>query len=305
MIAGTKPGPTRAAVLIPFVSVTLIWGSTWLVIRDQLGHVPPSWSICYRFAIAGLVLIAVACIRRESLKLDRRGLAFAAALGLAQFVINFNFVYRAELHITSGLVALVFALLIVPNALFSRLFLGKRVSGRFLAASGVAIVGVALLFIHEARVDRSSEGGTLLGIGFTLMGVLAASTANVMQASRRATLYPMATMLGWAMLIGAACDALFAWSTSGPPVIEWRAGYIAGLLYLGVIASSLAFTLYFGLIRLIGPAMAAYTSVIIPVIAMFLSTLFEGYRWSPLAITGCALALIGLVFALRAPSPAR
>jgi drug/metabolite transporter (DMT)-like permease len=77
------------------------------------------------------------------------------------------------------------------------------------------------------------------------------------------------------------------------------------LLYLGVVASSLAFTLYFGLIRMIGPAMAAYTGVIIPVIAMFLSTVFEGYRWSPLAIAGCALALVGLLFALRAPSPAR
>jgi len=303
--AGGTPAPTRAAVAFPFVAVTLIWGSTWLVIRDQLGHVPPSWSICYRFLIAGLVLFAVARVRRESLRLDRGGLAFAAALGLAQFVINFNFVYRAEQHITSGLVALVFALLIVPNALFSWIFLGKRVSGRFLAASGVAIVGIGLLFVHEARADHSSQGGTLIGIGFTLMGVFAASTANVMQASRRAALYPMATMLGWAMLIGALCDGLFAWITAGSPVIEWRAGYIAGLLYLGVVASSLAFTLYFGLIRMIGPAMAAYTGVIIPVIAMFLSTVFEGYRWSPLAIAGCALALVGLLFALRAPSPAR
>jgi len=302
---GASPVSTRTAVLFPFVTVTLIWGSTWLVIRDQLGHVPPSWSICYRFLIAGLVLIAAARIRGESLKLDRQGLAFAAALGLAQFVVNFNFVYRAELYITSGLVALVFALLIVPNALFSRIFLGKRVSGRFLAASAVAIAGIALLFVHEARVDRSPDGGTLLGIGFTLMAVISASSANVMQASRRAALYPMATMLGWAMLIGASCDAIFAWITSGPPVIEWRLGYIAGLFYLGVIASSFAFTLYFGLIRRIGPAMAAYTSVLIPVIAMFLSTMFEGYRWSPLAIAGCVLALVGLIFALRAPSPAR
>jgi drug/metabolite transporter (DMT)-like permease len=302
--AAAGPIP-RAAVMVPFVTVTLIWGSTWLVIRDQLGHVPPTWSVCYRFLIAGLVLIAVAALRRESLKLDRQGLIFAGTLGLAQFVINFNFVYRAELHITSGLVALVFALLIVPNALFSRIFLGRRTSAQFLLASGVAIVGIGLLFVHEARVDRSSDGGTLLGIGFTLLGVVFASTANVMQASHRATLYPMATMLGWAMLIGAMCNAVFAWSTAGPPVMEWRMGYIAGLLYLGVVASSLAFSLYFGLIRAIGPARAAYTSVVIPVIAMFLSTVFEGYRWSPLAIAGCALAMVGLVFALRAPSPAR
>jgi drug/metabolite transporter (DMT)-like permease len=301
--------PSRAAVILPFVTVTLIWGSTWLVIRGQLGIVPPSWSVCYRFVIAGLVLIAFAAFRRERLVLDRGGLAFATALGLAQFVLNFNLVYRAEHYVTSGLVALVFALLIVPNAVFARIFLGRPIERRFVGASAVAIAGVAMLFLHEVRADASSDGGTMLGIGFTLLGVLSASAANVMQASERATRYPMTVMLGWSMLIGAVCNALFALGTVGAPVMDWQPGYIAGLLYLGIIASSLAFTLYFGLVRAIGPAMAAYSGVIVPMIAMLLSTLFEGYRWSPLAVIGCALALGGLLLALRAPktdaSPAR
>jgi len=303
--APTEGRAARARVLIPFITVTLIWGSTWMVIRDQLGVVPPSWSVAYRFGIAALVMLAVALFRRERLRIDAAGLAFATALALCQFVLNFNLVYRAEHHITSGLVAVVFALLIVPNAILGRIFLKQHVSATFLAASAIAILGVALLFVNEARGDAAATGQTLIGIGLTLCGVLCASAANVMQATRRAAAYPMATMLAWGMLIGAAIDAAWAWGTVGAPVMDWRWSYVAGVLYLGVIASALAFTLYFGVIRAIGPAMAAYSGVIVPVIAMLLSTAFEGYRWSWLAALGCGLAMAGLVIALQARRPVR
>jgi drug/metabolite transporter (DMT)-like permease len=299
------PQSARLTVLIPFLVVTLIWGSTWIVIRDQLSVVPASWSVSYRFLVAGVVMLGWALLRRERLGLDVRGWAFAVALGFAQFVLNFNFVYRAEQHITSGVVAIVYALLLVPNAILARVFLGQLMGRQLLIGSAVAMAGVALLFLHEARLSDAGPEAALLGIGIALLGVLSASVANVMQATKTARDYPMATMLGWAMLSGAAIDAVWAWATVGPPVIEPRLGYIAGTLYLGVLGSALAFTIYFQLIRTIGPAKAAYTSVLIPVIAMLLSTLFEGYRWSLLAGAGAVLVLIGLVLALKARRPNR
>jgi drug/metabolite transporter (DMT)-like permease len=299
------PQSARLTVLIPFLVVTVIWGSTWIVIRDQLSVVPPSWSVAYRFAVAGMVMLGWALLRRERLGLDARGWGFAAALGFAQFVLNFNFVYRAEQHITSGVVAIVYALLLVPNAILARIFLGQLMGRQLLIGSAVAMAGVALLFLHEARLSDAGPEAALIGIGIALLGVLSASVANVMQATKTAKVYPMATMLGWAMLTGAAIDAAFALVTVGPPVIEMRWSYIAGTLYLGVLGSALAFTIYFQLIRTIGPAKAAYTSVLIPVIAMLLSTVFEGYRWSLLAVAGAAVVMIGLVLALKARRPNR
>lgn len=304
-MTGTAPQSTRASILIPFAIVTLIWGSTWIVIRDQLGVVPPSWSVSYRFLVAGLAMVAFAAWKRESFRLDARGWGFAVALGVTQFCLNFNFVYRAESFITSGLVAVVFAMLLVPNALFGRIFLGQKLGRQLLAGSAVAMAGVALLFLHEARTDPHGPSASLTGIAFTLCGILSASTANVMQATETARRYPMAAMLAVAMLLGAAFDAAFAWWLTGPPVFEPRIGYVAGILYLGLAASALAFTLYFRIIRVIGPAKAAYSSVIVPVIAMLLSTVFEGYRWSLLAGAGAALTGVGLVIALMARRPAR
>ena len=295
----------RLAILAPFSIVTLIWGSTWFVIRDQVSVVPASWSVTYRFAVAAIVMAIVALVRRQRMTIDARALRFATALGLSQFCMNFNFVYRAEEHITSGLVAVMFALLVVPNAVFGRLFLGQRLSRQFLVGSAVAMAGVALLFVHEARADPDGPAEALTGIALALCAVFSASTANVLQGTGTARAYPMIPMLALSMLIGTVLDAALAFALNGAPVIETRPVYLLGIVYLGMFGSAIAFTLYFGVIRVIGPAKAAYSSVIVPVIAMLLSTAFEGYRWTLLAVGGALLVLAGLIVALRARSPAR
>lgn len=290
-------------VQVPFWVCTLIWGTTWFVILGQLGIVPPSWSVTYRFLIAGVAMFAYAMFSGQSLRLDRQGQAFALLFGVAQFAFNFNFVYRAEAHITSGLVAILFALLIVPNTLLARAFLGQRPTARFYLGSIVAIAGIGLLFLNEYR-QADGSGNILLGITLTICGILFASIANILQATKRARSLPMASVLAWGMLWGTLINTLWAWGTVGAPVIDWHPTYIAGLLYLGVVASAIAFMAYFSVIRQIGPGPAAYSGVITPVIAMAISTVFEGYRWTVLAAGGGALALAGLAIALSARRPA-
>lgn len=247
-----QAGPSQARSIAAFVLVALVWGSTWLVIKDQLGTVPPGWSVTWRFALAAAGMFALAALRREPLVLPREGMLLAPVLGLFQFFANFQLVYRAEHYVTSGLVAVLFALLLVPNALLARLFLGTRVGGRFIAGSAVALGGIALLVAHEYRAAPASES-VLIGIALVGCALLCASSANVLQASRRARAQPMVPLLAWAMLWGTLADAAFAWATSGPPVIEWRAGYLAGVAYLGIVGSVLTFPLYFALIRDWGP----------------------------------------------------
>jgi len=293
----------RPRVLIPFIVITLIWGSTWIVIKDQLGPVPPSWSVTYRYVIACAGMFAYAAAKRTPLRIGRQGHLLAATFGLPQFFLNFNFVYAAEQYITSGIVAVVFALLLVPNSLFSWFFLKHRITARFVVGSAIAIGGVALLFVNEVRAAAAAPGTVLIGIGLTILGVLSASVSNVMQATERLRSRPMASMIAWGMFYGTLANAIFAFALTGPPVFEDRAGYWIGLLYLGLIASALAFTFYFGILREVGPGRAAYSSLIVPIIAMAFSTVFEDYHWSTLAVAGGVLALAGLFVALRAGRP--
>jgi drug/metabolite transporter (DMT)-like permease len=290
-------------ILIPFLLVSLIWGSTWLVIKDQISEVPPSWSVSYRFIIAAAAMFMLAAYKRLSFRLDRTGYLLALVLGFFQFTFNFNFVYNAELFITSGLVAVLFALLMVPNAIMGRIFLGHKISGAFLGGSAIAAVGIAMLFWHEYRASPASLEQVLLGAALAFGGIMSASVANVMQAGKRLKSYPIITVLAWAMLFGALINVALSWITVGPPVYEMRATYWAGIVYLGVIGSVVTFPLYFSMIREIGPGRAAYTSVLVPVVAMILSTLFEAYVWTVLSAGGAVLAMIGLLVALRARKP--
>ena len=218
--------------------------------------------------------------------------------------MNFQFVYRAEHHLTSGIVAVVFGLLVVPNSLMAWVFLKQPVTRAFLGGSVVAGAGIVLLLLHEYRM-APPEGQVLVGIALTTAALFSASSANVLQASRMARGIPMIPMLAWALLFGAILDAAFAWFVVGPPHFVFRPGYIFGVLYLGIIGSVLTFPLYFRLLQRLGAGRGAYNGVLVPVVAMLLSTAFEGYRWSVLALAGSALAMLGLVLALRARSPSR
>jgi len=301
-VSGAQPldTATKGRVLAPFAIVTMIWGSTWLVIHSQFGPVPTEWSVAYRFAIGALSMFAVALLMKAPLRMRAETHILAATLGLTIFAINYNAVYASELHITSGLVAVIFSLLVPLNAILARVFLKQDLSRPFLIGSGVAMLGVVLLFVHEWRSVGGSPNEVTLGIGLALLAVSFASIGNVLQGSLRARAVPMATLLAWSMTWGSLADAALAWVRTGPPVFDLRPSYIAGLLYLGVIASAVAFTLYFNLIRRIGAARGGYVNVMIPVIAMGFSTVFERYRWSIEAALGGLLVIAGLALAMRA-----
>ena len=296
-------GSKRLRGIASFILIALIWGSTWLVIKDQISNVPASWSVTWRFALAAAAMFLLAIIRRDPLRLDRGGMWLAVVIGAVQFGANFQLVYGAQHFLTSGLVAVFFALLLVPNAGLARIFLGTPIGGRFMAGSAVALGGIGLLLLHEYNM---APPGTAvpLGVMLSIGAVLCASVGNVLQAGPVARRQAAIPLIAWSMAFGALANALFAAITTGSPVFDPRPEYLLGIFYLAIMGSVVTFPLYFALIRDWGPGKAAYNGVAVPVVAMALSTLFEGYRWSVLAGSGAMLAMIGLLIALSGRNPA-
>ncbi len=285
-------------VLVPFLLTGAIWGSTWFVIIGQIDGVPAAWSVFYRFLLATPGMFLLAWAMGKSLRLEARGHVLAMLVGVAQFCGNYLFVYHAELHLTSGIVAVMFALMMVPNAILARLVLGERIEGGFIAGSAVAIAGVLLLLVHEARA--STMGGNVgLGIWLTVGGILSASLANVVQANETGRRIAMVSLLAWSMLYGLVADLIYALVIVGPSPLPQGWAFWGGTIYLALIGSIVPFPLYYNLVREIGAGRTAYSTIVTVAVAMLLSTLFEGYEWTSLAAVGMVLSIAGMVLALR------
>jgi drug/metabolite transporter (DMT)-like permease len=280
-----------------FIFLALVWGSTWLVIKDQISAVPPAWSVVWRFILAAGAMLAFAALRGERLRLTAREQRLAIAMGLFQFSLNFQLIYQSEHYLTSGLVAVVFALMIVPNAILARLVLGATITRRFMAGSAIALAGITLLMLHEYRIAPPNSGVTT-GVVLVVIAIMSVSVGNLLQATDTAKGVPVLSLMGWGMFWGVIASAGYAVVAVGAPTIDPRPGYLAGIVYLGLVGSALTFPLYTQLIREWGPGPAAYNGVAVPVVAMVLSTLFEGYQWSLLAAGGAVLAMAGLLVAL-------
>ena len=287
------------AVIIPFLIVTLIWGSTWIVIRDQLRDVPTEWSVAYRFGIASVAMALFATLKKRGLKLDREGMIAALILGIALFCVTFNAIYLAEIHLVSGVVATFFAIMIIPTGLFGWAMLGQRPRRQFAIGSGVAIAGIVLLSLNELQTSGARPSEVFGGVLFAVLGLLGASWTNLFQAFERIVEHHLKPLLAWAMGFGALANAALAWAISGPPVFSPRPGYWAGLAYLGIVASAFAFNLYFPVVRKLGPGRATSLTLLAAIIALGLSTWLEDFRWSGLAIGGSVLTLAGALIALR------
>ena len=280
-----------------FVLLALVWGSTWLVIKDQISAVPAAWSVVWRFMLAAAAMLVFALLKGERLRLTAREQAVAVAMGLFQFSLNFQLIYRSEHYLTSGLVAVVFALMILPNAVLARIVLGNRMSAQFAAGSAIALAGIGLLILHEYRIAPVGDGVTT-GVMLVICAILSVSVGNLLQATETARGVPVVPLMGWGMLWGVLASALYASESVGVPVLDPRPEYLAGVAYLGLVGSALTFPLYSQLIRDWGPGPAAYNGVAVPVVAMALSTVFEGYDWSVLAGGGAMLAMVGMLIAL-------
>jgi drug/metabolite transporter (DMT)-like permease len=283
----------------------LIWGSTWLAIKFQLGVVPPAVSVAWRFALAALMLLGYARIKRLPLRFDRRTHTWLMLQGLLLFGINYVLVYVSEQSLTSGLVALIFSLVTFCNILGMRVFFSMPVKPAALSGAILGVIGIALVFWPELA-NFSMSPARRVGVICALLGPLFASLGNMTATRNHRHGLPVVQANTWAMLYGSIFVSIYAVLDGQPFVFERSLAYIASLFYLALFGSVIAFVAYLTLLGRIGADRAGYTGVAIPIVALALSTFFEDFRWDAAMVAGIALCLAGNVLVLRrSPDEAR
>nr|WP_318381648.1 DMT family transporter [uncultured Enterobacter sp.] len=272
--------------------VVVIWGTTWIAIFLQQGSVPAPVSIFWRFALASVTMMIVLRVLRRLRSLSLRDHLFCALQGACVFCFNFWCFYTAAAWINTGLESVIFSMAVLFNAVNGFLFFGQKPPARFFLAAALGLTGIVALFWHDLAASGLSTT-LLMGIGLSALGTLGFSMGNMISLRHQRNGLETMTTNAWAMLYGTLIIGAIALYRGDNFTPEWTMSYLGALVYLALFGSVIAFGAYFTLIGRIGASNAAYSTLLFPLVALTVSTLYEGYVWHLNAVVGLALILVG------------
>ncbi|CAI0721192.1 DMT family transporter [Serratia quinivorans] len=276
-----------------YLAVVLIWGTTWIAITlQQEGPVAIPVSISYRFVVAALVMLVILLLARRLRRIALGDHLFCLLQGCCVFGFNFYCFYHAAAYISSGLESVIFSMAVLFNAVNGMIFFRQRPSPNLLPAAVLGITGIVALFWQDL-VAAQMAPGLLKGIGLSALGTFGFSLGNMISSRHQRRGLDILSTNTYAMSYGAVLMALIALAQGASFQIEFSSRYIGSLLYLAIFGSVIAFAAYFSLLGRIGAGAAAYSTLLFPLVALSISTIYEGYQWHLNAVIGLCLILLG------------
>ncbi len=285
-------GRRNVAVVGAFLTLSVIWSSTWLAIKIGLRDLPPISYVALRFAIAIPILLAISVGRRRLTPPRRADWALLAFTGLLMFALNYGLLFWGELHVSSGLAAVLQATIPIFGIVLAHWLLPNeplrwlRLAGALVALGGVGLICARLL-------DFSGRMAFWGGLGIVL-GSVAAALSNVLLKRRPVPLSP-AMIAAWQMIFGVAPMLVIGLAVEGNPLrFPWSARAIFCLLYLAIIGSALAFCLFYWLLARMTATNLQTISLITPPGAIALGWAVAGESFSAGSLLGAGLVLAGV-----------
>ncbi len=275
-----------------YISVVVIWGTTWLAIYMQQGVVSVPVSIFWRFAVAAVVMLVVLLALGRLRRISLRDHLFCMLQGACVFGFNFFCFYHAAAYISSGLESVIFSMAVLFNAVNGMIFFRQRPSKNLLPAAALGIAGVIALFWHDLVATQLAPS-LLLGIGLSALGTFGFSLGNMISTRHQRRGLETLSTNTYAMFYGTVIMGVLALVRGDSFMPELSLRYLGSLFYLAIFGSVIAFGAYFTLVGRIGASQAAYSTLLFPLVALSLSTVYEGYVWHSNAIIGLVMILLG------------
>ena len=295
------PAPRRFAIAAAFLTLCVVWSSTWLAIKIGLRDLPPISYAAIRFLIAIVVLLAVSIGRARLVPRDRAEYIILALTGVLMFGVNYALLFWGELHVSSGLAAVLQATIPIFGMVFAHLMLPsepmrwQRFAGAFVALAGVAVICARLL-------DFSGPMAFWAGLGI-VVGAAGAAYSNVLLKQRPIQLGP-AMIAAWQMIFGTAPLLLIGWIAEGNPAqFHWTTMSIFCLLYLAIVGSALTFILLYWLLPQMQTTNLQTISLITPPGAIMLGWLVGGETFPLWSLLGACFVLAGVWIIFRRSAP--
>jgi len=281
-----------------YVVTVLIWGSSWLAIKYQLGSVDPMVSVAYRFLLASAISWLYCRFSGRLMRYSLRDHGFMFLQGASLFALNYWLFYLSELTLTSGLAAVIFSTIVVMNMMNGVLFLKNRLELRVVLGAGIGLFGIIVVFWPEVT-DFESGSENLFAVSLAVLATLLASLGNIASARNQRKGIPVVQANTFGMTYGALLMLVLSGATGREFTFEVTLPYVSSLVFLSVFASIIAFWTYLTLLGRVGVERAAYATLFFPLVALGFSTVFEDYQWTASAGIGILLILAGNLLILK------
>ncbi|MDG1177396.1 MAG: DMT family transporter [SAR324 cluster bacterium] len=281
-----------------YVVTVLIWGSSWLAIKYQLGSVDPMVSVAYRFMLASALSWLYCRFSGRLMRYSLRDHGFMFLQGASLFALNYWLFYLSELTLTSGLAAVIFSTIVVMNMMNGVLFLKNRLELRVVLGAGIGLFGIIVVFWPEVT-DFESGSENLFAVSLAVLATLLASLGNIASARNQRKGIPVVQANTFGMTYGALLMLVLSGATGREFTFEVTLPYVSSLVFLSVFASIIAFWTYLTLLGRVGVERGAYATLIFPLVALGFSTVFEDYQWTASAGIGILLILAGNLLILK------
>ena len=283
---------------ILFLITLFCWSPTWYLIKFQLGYVDPLVSVFYRFLIAAIIIFIYLVIKNKNLKFSINHHFWFLFFGTCLYSINYVFFYLSNTYLISAFPAIVFSTVVIMNILGETFYFKKKPSLKTLIGATIGMIGIIIIFNDEIFNFSLSEG-THVGLFLALIGTLSASTGNMVHQRNLNNNFPVIQTIAYAMLYGSLIT-LFVTQVRGAELLfENSISYISSLLYLSIFGSIFAFISYLKLLEKVGPGRAGYVGVVMPVLALIISTIFEKLEWQIDLIVGLPILIIGAILVIN------
>ncbi len=275
-----------------YIVTVLIWGSTWLAIEFQLGEVDVPASVAYRFMISAVLMWGYCLWAKVPMNFSARNHFFIILLAILNFSINYAVVYSSQQYLSSAMTSIAFSTMLLMNIVNTRIFFGTKITVKTYIGAVLGILGIVALFWDDLSVV--AEGSNAIwGLVLVITSAMLASLGNMASVRNSRAKMNIFAVNAWGMLYGSIILSLLVLLSDAQFGFSMQPSYIASLLYLAIFGTVIAFASYYALLNDMGPEKASYVIVLFPVVAVVLSSIFEGFTWTNNTFIGFALVLLG------------
>ena len=283
--------------LIVWLSLCVVWGTTWIFIKLGLQDLPPVSFAAARFTVACLILLPVLLIQKIEFPKGKKIWAMIVVTGLLQFFFNYGLLFWGEQHISSGLAAVLQATIPAFGLVLARIYVGEQITGLKIVSILLGLLGVAVIFQEQLYLNgRLAFYGSLA----IVVGAFGAAYASVLTKAKGGGLSPASLLFGQ-MLIGQIPLWIVGFAMEGSPLkFRWTAQAVICVLFLAIAGSILAFWLYYWLLSKIDVTKAMMISFVTPLVAVFVGSFF-GEKLEIQTLFGGLLVLLSVFLIVIRP----